>query len=483
MCPRFPSRTAAEFTAGVNRAAVSDKTGELCRISVRAPSRAFELGIPSDVPLADLLPVLVEYAGAEPHEQGPGPGGWSVQRLGGAPLDEEGTAASFGLVDGETLYLRPRGETLPEVAFDDLVEGIGETLRARDDTWRPALTRRLLLGLSTAALLAALVVLVLPGSDAWRAGTAGALAVLLIAGSLTASRAVGDSGAGAVLGMLAVPHLALAGALLPQAGAGEDGLGPRLLAGGAAAAGAAVVALAAVGAFVPLFLGAFTVALFAALAGGVTAAGLPPAQAAGWLAVLTVVSAVFVPGLAFRFAGMRLPPLPTGADDLQEGIDPFPAERVRARAALADTYLTSIYAALGVVAMGSQTALLTAAGSDERTGPALTVALSLLLLLHVRLVGALWHRLALAVPGAYGLTATAVVIAAGAPLPGRLEAVAVLLVAGAAAAVAAWTVPGRRLVPYWGRAADVLHLVTALALLPLAALLSGVFGALRGIRG
>ncbi|MFD6426666.1 type VII secretion integral membrane protein EccD, partial [Streptomyces sp. NPDC060198] len=68
-------------------------------------------------------------------------------------------------------------------------------------------------------------------------------------------------------------------------------------------------------------------------------------------------------------------------------------------------------------------------------------------------------------------------------LPGRLEVVAVLVVAGATAAVAAWTVPGRRLVPYWGRAADVLHLVVALALLPLAALLSGVFGALRGIRG
>ncbi|MFD6426177.1 type VII secretion integral membrane protein EccD, partial [Streptomyces sp. NPDC060198] len=388
---------------------MSDKTGELCRISVRAPSRAFELGIPSDVPLADLLPVLVEYAGTEPHEQGIGPGGWSVQRLGGAPLDEEGTAASFGLVDGETLYLRPCGEELPEVAFDDLVEGIGETLRARDDTWRSSLTRRLLLGWSTAALLATLVVLALPGAAAWRAGAAGTLAVLLIAGSLAASRAVGDSGAGAVLGMLAVPHLALAGALLPQAGPGEDGLGPSLLAGGAAAAGAAIVALAAVGAFVPLFLGAFTVALFTALAGVVTSAGLPLAQSAGWLAVLTIASAVFVPGLAFRFAGMRLPPLPNGADDLQEGIDPFPAERVRARAALADTYLTSAYAALGVVAMGCQTALLTAAGSDDRTGPALTVALSLLLLLHLRLVGGLWHRLALAVPGAYGLAATGVV--------------------------------------------------------------------------
>ncbi|MFE4451350.1 type VII secretion integral membrane protein EccD [Streptomyces sp. NPDC056796] len=458
-------------------------TGELCRITVRAPSISFELGIPEDVPLTDLLPVLVEYAGPELHERGLDHGGWTLQRLGAAPLEEDRTAASLGLRDGETLYLRARHETLPEVAFDDLVEGIGDTLRARPDTWRPALTRRLLLGFAAAALLAGLATLALPGEPLWRAGTAGALALLLLAGALTASRAVGDAGAGAVLGLLAVPHLALAGALIPQAGAGEDPLGPRLLAASAAAAGAAVVALAAVGAFAPLFLGAFTVALFGALGAAATSAGLPLAQSAGWIAVLTVVTCGFAPGLAFRFAGMRLPSLPTGADDLQEGIASFPAERVKARAALADSYLTGIYTAFGIVAVGCQTALLTADGSQGWTGPALAVALGLLFLLHVRVVGATWHRLALAGSGAYGLAATAVVLATRTGLPDRLGATAVLAVLGAVAAVAAWTVPGRRLVPYWGRAADVLHLLSALALLPLAALLSGVFGALRAIRG
>jgi len=46
-----------------------------------------------------------------------------------------------------------------------------------------------------------------------------------------------------------------------------------------------------------------------------------------------------------------------------------------------------------------------------------------------------------------------------------------------------WTVPGRRMVPYWGRAAEILHSLLAIALLPLTLWLLGVFGTLRGLFG
>ncbi|MES9593997.1 type VII secretion integral membrane protein EccD [Streptomyces sp. NPDC088190] len=460
---------------------MSDKTAGLCRITVRSPEKTFELGIPADVPLADLLPVLVEYAGGDLDEQGLEHGGWSLQRLGAAPLDEERTPASLELRDGETLYLRARHETLPEADFDDLVDGIGETLRARPDTWRPELTRRLLIGFTVAALAAGLITVLLPGAAMWRAGAAAAVALLLVAGGLAASRAVGDAGAGAALGVLAVPYLAVAGALVPAAGHGESMLGPRLLAGGAAGAGAAIIALAAVGAFAPLFLGAFTVAVFVAAAGAIALTGIPSAHVAGWLAVAVVLAGGFVPSLAFRFAGMRMPPLPSNAGELQEGIEPFPAQQVRERAELADRYLTGMYVALGLVAAACETVLLT--DPDGWTAPVLAVVLSILLLLHVRVVGAVRHRLAMAIPGAYGLALAGVLRAIDLGLPGRLEITAAFAVIAAVTAIAAWTVPGRRLVPYWGRSADLLHTFCALVLLPLAVLLAGVFGALRGIRG
>ncbi|WP_308408808.1 type VII secretion integral membrane protein EccD [Streptomyces sp. AC627_RSS907] len=460
---------------------MSDKTAGLCRITIRSPEKTFELGIPVDVPLADLLPVLVEYAGGDLDEQGLDHGGWSLQRLGAAPLDEERTPAALELRDGETLYLRARHESLPEVVYDDLVDGIGESLRARSDTWRPELTRRLLLGFTVVALAVGLITVLLPGQAVWRAAAAAVFASLLVAGALAASRAVGDAGAGAVLGVLAVPYLAVAGALVPVAGYGEDMLGPRLLAGGAAGAGAAIVALAAVGAFAPLFLGAFTVAVFTVAAGAVALAGMSIAQVAGWLAVTTVLAGGFVPSLCFRLAGMRMPPLPSNAGELQEGIEPFPAQQVRERAELADRYLTGMYTALGLVAAACETALLTA--GDGWTPPLLAVVLSTLLLLHVRVVGAVWHRLAMAVPGAYGIALAAVVRATDLGLPERLEVAVAVAVLAAVTAIAAWTVPGRRLVPYWGRFADILHTLCALMLLPLAVLLAGVFGALRGIRG
>lgn len=41
--------------------------------------------------------------------------------------------------------------------------------------------------------------------------------------------------------------------------------------------------------------------------------------------------------------------------------------------------------------------------------------------------------------------------------------------------------PGRRLVPYWGRAGELLHSAAAVSLLPLALWVLGVYGMLRSL--
>jgi hypothetical protein len=66
---------------------------------------------------------------------------------------------------------------------------------------------------------------------------------------------------------------------------------------------------------------------------------------------------------------------------------------------------------------------------------------------------------------------------------GRLALAGALPAAGAVLLVVGWTVPGRRLLPYWGRAADILHTLCALALLPLALQACGVYRTLRGLGG
>ncbi|MFI7291369.1 type VII secretion integral membrane protein EccD [Streptomyces anulatus] len=462
------------------------QVAELCRLTVRAPAKSIDLAVPADVPVADLLPAVLGYAGDNLEEAGIDHGGWVLQRLGGEPLDEELTLDSYGLRDGDTLYLRPRAEALPEVHLDDLVDGIATTMRDHPFGWTPKVSRWVLLGIVVAVLIGGALVIAWPGGSSLSRSVFGTAAgLLLLAGAGAASRAVGDAGAGAALGFMVGPYLALAGWLLPG---GElsgphayETLGARLLAASAAMAGGSVLALAVVAAFAALFLSVAVVSLFAALAAVLLlTTDLAPVHAAGILAVLAVILGAFVPSLAFRMSGMRMPPLPTNAQQLQEGIEPHAASAVSARAVLADGWMTSLYGAVGLVGAACVVVL---ARERELAEIIMTVALCLLLVLHARGLGNIWQRMSLVVPGVLGLLLL-VLVAAPAAAPGnRLVTAAGLLAAAAAVAIAAWTVPGRRLVPYWGRAGEVLHSALAIAVLPLALWVLGVYGALRSING
>jgi type VII secretion integral membrane protein EccD len=458
-----------------------------CRLVVRGPATAFELAVPTDVQIVDLLPTIVGYAGDGLDESALDHGGWVLQRLGGAALDEDGTAETIGLHDGDVLYLRPRREQLAPIHFDDLVDGVATTLRERADSWGPAWTRRVLAGQVLAALGTGLALLALPGPRGPRAAAAVLVAAVLTAGAASAARAIRDTAIGAVLALAALPYLALTAALLPT-GTGTATLGTRLLAGGGAAAGLAALALAVVGAYAPLFLAAALAAVNAAVGGALMAAGVPPGRAAAAVAVLAVVWALLTPMLGFHLSGLRLPPLPANAQQLQEGIEPHAAGEVLARGALAGRYVSAFYVAIGAVYAAGLTGLWAARGWPSY---ALTGALGLLALLHGRSVGGVAQKLAMVLPGAYGLVTLAVRLGADlAPqtrpaLAAVALAVAALAVAAlavaAASAAAAWSPPGRRALPHWGYLADLLHSLAAIALLPLALMVFGLYHTLRGL--
>ncbi|MEU0299929.1 type VII secretion integral membrane protein EccD [Streptomyces sp. NPDC006175] len=456
----------------------------VCRLTVRAPARSIDLAVPADVPVADLLPAVLGYAGDDLAEEGIEHGGWVLQRLGGPPLDEERTLDSYDLRDGETVHLRPRTEALPEVHLDDLVDGISTTMNGRPYGWGPAAGRRTLCGLAVAALLAGLVVLALPAPHTGTRALCAALAgLLLLAGAAAASRAVGDAGAAAALGSMAGPYLALAGWLLTGGDLGgphhEAVLGPRLLAASAAGTGGAVLALAVVAAFAALFLCMAVIAVFGVLGAALMiTADLAPAEAAAVCVLTAVVLGAFVPSLSFRMSGLRMPPLPTNAQQLQEGIEPHPTALVANRTVVADGWMTSLYGAVGLVCAGCLGVLVRHAGLPEVV---LVSVLIVLLALHARGLGHVWQRLSLVVPAAGGALLLAVTAARDAAPGTRLLVAGTLLSVAALAAILSWTVPGRRLVPYWGRAGELLHSATAISLLPLTLWVLGVYGALRAL--
>ncbi|MFE0731266.1 type VII secretion integral membrane protein EccD [Streptomyces antibioticus] len=461
------------------------QVANLCRVTVRAPARSIDLAVPSDVPVADLLPAVIGYGGDELDESGLEHGGWVLQRLGGPPLDPEGTLDSLGLRDGEALYLRPRAEALPEVHLDDLVDGISTTMRSRPLGWTPEASRRLLHGLAVATLTLGIVFLTLPGLPGWlRALAASVAGLLLLAGAGSAARAVGDSAVGSVLGLMAVPYFTLAGWLLPggelSGAEGDAVLGARLLAASAAAGGAAVLALAAVGMYPALFLGTASVAAAGALGAALLILELTPEQAAGFVVVVVVLFGGLVPSLSFRLSGMRMPPLPTNPQQLQQGIDPYPVAEVETRTTLADGWMTAFYTAVGAVCLPCLTVL---AAEPDLAEVLTVVALTLLLLLHSRGLGNVLQRIALTAAGVWGAALLLFAAALGLGPEGRLTLTAGLLGLAAAITIASWTVPGRRLVPYWGRAAELLHSLAAISMLPLTLWSMGVYGTLRGING
>ncbi|MGY0064648.1 type VII secretion integral membrane protein EccD [Streptomyces sp. LZ34] len=461
-------------------------TAGLCRVTVRAPATSIDLAVPADVPVVDLLPTLVRYAGDDLAEQGLEHGGWVLQRLGGEPLAEDSSLESLGLLDGETLYLRPRTDVLPEVRLDDLVDGIATTMADRPFGWTATISRRLLLGTLILTLAAGLAVLAIPGPPAVLRALAAAVAgALLLGGAASASRAVGDAEAGAALGFAAVPYCALAGWLLPGGDLGGphpyEVLGSRLLAASAAAAGGAMLAVALVVAFAALFVAAVAVAAAGILAAVLMmTADLSAAHAAGLVSLAAVLFGAFVPSMSFRLSGLRMPPLPSNAQQLQEGIEPHSPAAVAARTVVADGWMTGLYAAAGTICAGCMLGLARAEDLPEIITMA---ALSVLLLLHSRGLGNTLQRLSLVAPALWGGALLAYEATTSYSSTGKLLLVGALLAVAAAIAIASWTVPGRRLVPYWGRAAELLHSAMAISMLPLSLWVLGVYGALRSLNG
>jgi type VII secretion integral membrane protein EccD len=448
----------------------------LCRLVIRAPESAFELTVPTDVRIADLLPTVVGYAGPELDEAGLVHGGWVLQRLGGDALDGESTADTLELHHGDVLYLRPRNDELPPVHFDDLVDGIATSLRARGDSWRPEMSRTLLLAAVLTLLATCLVVLALPGAQALRVGAAVLVALLLLAGAASAAHAVGDRTAGTAFGLAALLFLGLAAGLLPS---GDDPalLGTRLLAGGAACTGMAALDIAIVGASAAVFLAVGVATTLVAIGGLVMILGAPLGHAAAALVVVTIILGTLVPRLGFSLSGLRLPPLPANSEQLQEGIEPLDAAEVMTRSVVAEQYVTALNVALATVYVACLTGLLADHGWAVDT---LLLVLGALALLHGRSLGSVPQRLTMMLPGGYAMVLFVVRLSMAMPAQ-RLMVVACALLVASGLAVASWTVPGKRMLPHWGQAANLVHSLVAISVLPLVLLVFGLYQTLRGI--
>lgn len=456
-----------------------DVTNQLCKLRLTIKDRSVDMALPADVPIVDLLPAILRHAGSDLADEGVEHDGWVLQRMGEAPLDENRTPAELALLDGETVHLRPRAAILPEIDFDDLVDGIAERNRNRDDPWSNRLSRWMLLAFSGAALLLGALVLGLDGPVWLRTLASGVTAAALLLAATGLSRGKGDAMSGTVLAAAGTVYSGLFGWLIPH-------LLHAGTAAGWACAGALVVAalaagLAGVGDAALLFVAGLFAAVpltAAAVIGAVSA--LDSGQAAGIGLALTLVVLGIVPTSSFRLAGLTLPPLPTSAEEFGEDLEPVSHRVVVERSALADRYMTSLHAALGLTSAVLLTLLISSATMWLMiTGGVAT----LLLLLRSRNLTGARQRWALLAPAAYAGVLDLVVLATLLPDPLRPVVFGGALVLAVLLLVCSASLPGRKLRPYWGRAVDILETLCAVALVPLLLAVLDVYELVRGMTG
>lgn len=456
-------------------AATPSNAGEVCRLTIVGPTSRVELAVPVHVPISDLMPTVLGHLDPALATTGLGHDGWVLQRLGEEPLDENHGTAAAGLYDGDILYLRPRDDQLPVADFDDLVDGIHTGLSKRNDSWRPALTRRLCIGLAAFFSLLGVFVTTFTGTGTAIAISAGVAGVLLLIAGVVMAKFVEDTAVATTLGVVAIVAAGLAGLAMPAGSATVTTwlTAPGVLAFAVALAVAGTLAHAAIGVSRPWFLAVAVAGVL--LTGGTTISvliGLDGAQLGAVMTVIMLISTRIAPSFAAWLAGLAPEPVPLTPEEFQENLDPLPSKDVLDRANLADEYLTAFLTVLAVLGVGSMLAL----ASELAWAPStLAAVVAGVLLLQSCELNGMWHRLATMAPALVGLVAVALGWTAQLPLLGQLAVVVALLALAGNFVAGAMVLPGRRLVPRWGRWGDILHWVFALAVMALLLVVTGFY--------
>ncbi|GGM33724.1 type VII secretion integral membrane protein EccD [Dactylosporangium sucinum] len=439
----------------------------LARVTINAPHRRVDVTLPDAVPLAELLPDLLQHAGPGLADEGERHGGWLLRRADGTTLSAAVGLATQGIRDGTVLHLVPARTGWPELEFDDMVEAITAAARRQGAPWSPAATRVTALAAGGVALSVALLATLRFGVPAVGAVAA---VVLVLAGAL-ASRAYGDAEVGAVVAAYGMPFAAVAGWLsTPDRATGAE----RALVGGAALLLAAVAGAIAAAHFLRLFAAGAAAGVLGTAGAGLAMLTRPAAGAAVVLAVL-VPGVAAVPLLAIRLGRLPVPIAALPADLASGGRAAGGPERARVFAAVAraDEMLAGLLIGWAVATGGAAFVL---ARSGDVSGMVLAGVVAVAMLLRVRTFVTVRHRLPLIGAGLAGFVALAVF--GPGPLGGGLTFAAGVAVAGLVIVVAGTRAAVRQPSPYVSRAADVLDILCVVSVVPLACAVLGLYGLL-----
>jgi len=347
-----PGGAAAPTPGGTEqpgRGTVVTGTPVFTRITVVAPRTRIDVALPSDVAVADLLPMLLTMAREHTPDGGARHGGWCLARIGDIELDPAKTLDGHSVLDGELLQLRKRSESPPPPLYDDIIDAVALSTPGSYRPWTAQTARVLGAGAAVLTLLTGAIVLYLAGSGTAEAITAALVAVALVGIGAVVGRVYGDARAGVVLGAAALPLAFVAGLFAVP---GDPGRPNVLL----ACVTTMVLATAAVGLIAagvtPFVAIGSTASLGAAASVVAVLVAHPVAGIGAGVAAAALIGLSAAPRMTIQLARLPLPAVPITASELTEDdAEDFPdVLAIERQAALGHQYLSGMVIGFGVTA-------------------------------------------------------------------------------------------------------------------------------------
>lgn len=451
----------------------------LRRVAVHWGTVAVDVTLPAGIPVAALIPAVVDILGVDQpdHEAGR----YRLSAPGASGLDPSMTLAQHDIGDGTILVLSRQGAPSPAPRYFDVAEAVSATLDAAAAPSGGASRARAvrLIGAAAAMLFTGVGGLVIVrntfGSDADRDAAATVIA-LVSAGALAlglaaiAHRGFRDETAGLALSVIATALVAVAG-FVAVPGAFSTA---NVLLSAAAAGVTAVIAMRVSGCGVVTLTAVSGCAVVIAVAGLVGVISAAPPRVVASAAALVCVGLLPVAARAsIALAGLS-PRLET-----KDAAEMEPRDvSTRSRAVRADRWLTSLLAGLSVsAAVGAAVTVL--AGAPHLSCTAFGTVTGALLLLRARCTDTR-RMLVFAVAGIAVATTTFGVATFRATAPGPWIATATTL-AVAAALYLGFVGPARSASPILRRGVGLAEWLALAAMVPLTCWICGLYGAARGL--
>ncbi|MGH3916301.1 MAG: type VII secretion integral membrane protein EccD [Pseudonocardiaceae bacterium] len=454
-------------------------------MTVVAPRTRIDVALPSDVAVADLLPMVLKMAGETAPDGGSRHGGWCLAKLGGTAMAPDHTLGTLGVMDGDLLQLRRRSDNPPPPLFDDVVEAIAASAPDSYRPWTERTARTLGMVAGGLALLACAVTLFLAGPGLGVVLLSGIGAVATLAAGAVIARVYGETATGVLVAAASPPLGFVSGLyLVPSSVAGQDPLSAlgaaNLLLGCTLALVLAAASIMVIGSGITPFVAVATAAalgtlasLAATLIDSQLAAGIAAGIAAVALGAISVL-----PRLTIQLARLPLPQVPGSAEDLQEDTSFPDYGAIERRAGLAHEFMTGMIIGSGAVAaIGA-----VVAATGGAFGIALGAVVAAVLLLRARSYANGSQAIALLISG-MATTAGLLVgwMTTAAPTTRLLLVFGSLLVLAALALVLGVIFPRRRFSPVMRRSVDVAEAILIASVLPLALGVMDLYSTFRSL--